>query len=86
MSASSRRGPLSIPTPPKGAIQHATTKPKTPHSDDEHVMYGVEITRIHTASGQRQRIYWDGYGLLHELLEAIITEADDKGWLKQMPI
>ena len=49
-------------------------------------MYGVEITRIHTASGQRQRIYWDGYGLLHELLEAIITEADDKGWLKQMPL
>jgi hypothetical protein len=47
--------------------------------------FAVRIIRT-APNGEEETIEWDGYGLLHELLEAIIKEAGERGWLQETPI
>jgi hypothetical protein len=51
----------------------------------EEETFAVRIVRT-APDGERETIEWDGYGLLHELLEAIISEAGERGWLQETPI
>jgi hypothetical protein len=49
--------------------------------DDERFSYGVIFTRTNIESGETERIEWDGYGLLRELLEVMMDTATKQGWL-----
>jgi hypothetical protein len=62
-------------------LQSITPPAPNDDDDDEAVSFGIEITRTDTRTGDVQRIGWDGYGLLRELIEGIVDEADKRGWL-----
>jgi hypothetical protein len=79
------RKTLQLPKQPRRSPPRKDAMPTAkPEPDD--FSYGVEIIRMNVRTGERQRIFWDGYGLLHELLEEIIEEAQKSGWLEQVPM
>lgn len=58
----------------------------TPQREPDPVTFRISIVRDDPATGARDEIYVDGYGLLHELLEDVIEMANKRHWIEEVPL